>query len=54
MSLKPAIGDLIDTLWNVKLTRWIAQRTFHLGFNRYIVECKASTFFIPYLSLLRI
>ena len=31
--------DLIDTLWNVKLSIFIASRSF-IPFNRYIVECK--------------
>ena len=32
--------DLIDTLWNVKLTVDESALTDWLRFNRYIVECK--------------
>ena len=35
-------GDLIDTLWNVKEHTREDYTLFCIGFNRYIVECKAT------------
>ena len=34
-------NDLIDTLWNVKVSGELNEVVAELGFNRYIVECKA-------------
>ena len=38
--LTDAIGDLIETLWNVKTIPILALRQRTVRFNRNIVECK--------------